>query len=168
MNLSITSRFNAWHKRCAWIHVLCPSEARVLKAYLTQNTRLTRLATRVNRTYNRTNRGLNRVKLRPFECFRESRVWFLKTWYGCHVRVWLYKIIWDRIYNRTSCPRVCTYAFKRLTFDQCGLSTNHTWSSTVRHSLVRVYTVLMYTSIFMTSYFIIMSPAASAIVILKL
>ena len=33
---------------------------------------------RVNRTYNRTNRGLIRVTLGPFECIRESRVWFLK------------------------------------------------------------------------------------------
>ena len=41
---------------------------------LTQNTRLIRLAIRVNRTNNRTNRGLIPVTFRPFECIRESRV----------------------------------------------------------------------------------------------
>ena len=44
------------------------------KAFVTQNTRLIRLAIRVNRTYNRTNRGLIRVTLGPFQCIRESRV----------------------------------------------------------------------------------------------
>ena len=60
------------------------------KACLTQNTRLIRLAIRVNHTFNRTNRGLIRVTLGPFECIRESRVWvlkLLKNWHGCHVRV---------------------------------------------------------------------------------
>jgi len=48
------------------------------KAYLTQDTRLTRLSTFVNRTYNKTNRGLIRVTLGPFECIRECRDRFLK------------------------------------------------------------------------------------------
>ena len=47
-------------------------------ACLTQNTRLIRLAIRVNCTYNRTNCGLIRVTLGPFECIRDSRVCFLK------------------------------------------------------------------------------------------
>ena len=49
-------------------------EKRMLKACLTQNTRLIRLAIRVNRTFNRTNRGLIQVTLGPFEYIRESRV----------------------------------------------------------------------------------------------
>jgi hypothetical protein len=64
------------------------------KAHLTQNTRLIRLATRVNRTYNRTYREFNRVKLGPFECISASRVWFLKlkkNCYGWNVREWSYK-----------------------------------------------------------------------------
>jgi len=32
-----------------------------------------------NRTYNQTNRDLIRVTLGPFECIRESRVWFFKN-----------------------------------------------------------------------------------------
>ena len=48
------------------------------KACLTQNTRLIRLAIRVNSTYDRTNHALIRVTLGPFECIHESRVWFLK------------------------------------------------------------------------------------------
>jgi len=32
-----------------------------------------------------------------------------------------------------STPRVFTYVFKRSPYDQYGLSTNYTWSSTVRH-----------------------------------
>ena len=42
------------------------------KACLTQNTRLIRLAIRVNRTYNRTNRGLIRITLGPFECIHKQ------------------------------------------------------------------------------------------------
>ena len=112
------------------------------KVYLTQNTRLTRLATHVNRTKNRTNRGLIRVTLWSFECIRERCVWFLKPltiWYGCHVRVWSYKRSYKTFRERVrsyiqsymkSTPRVCTYVFKRSPHDQYGLSTNHTWSST--------------------------------------
>jgi len=48
------------------------------KAYLTQDTRLTRLSTCVNRTYNRTNRGLILVTHGPFECVRECRNRILK------------------------------------------------------------------------------------------
>ena len=45
-----------------------------VKACLTQNARLIRLAIRVNHTYNRTNRGLILVTLGPFQCICESRV----------------------------------------------------------------------------------------------
>ena len=77
------------------------------QAYLTQNKRPQRLATRVNRTYNLTNRGLIRVRLWPIECIRESRTRFLKLkiiWYRCCVRVWSYKRSYKTV---RECVRSC-------------------------------------------------------------
>jgi len=94
------------------------------KAYLTKDTRLTRLSTCVNRTYNRTNRGLIGVTLGPFECIRECRNRFFKlNKNGTGVTSVCDRICsrtrprenaWDRmnpcIYNRKWCLlHECTY-----------------------------------------------------------
>jgi len=60
-----------FYKGCLFINV-------VFKAYLTQDTRLRRLSSHVNRTYNQTNRGLTRVTLRPLGCICVSRTSCLK------------------------------------------------------------------------------------------
>ena len=114
----------------------------MVKACLTQNTRLIQLAihVRVNGTCNRTNRGFIRVTLGQFECIRESRVWFLKLlkkltrvpcpWIivlaivqdcerPCETvrdRVRSYETVWDRIYNRTWSPLHEAKPSKRINF----------------------------------------------------
>jgi len=74
------------------------------KAYLTQNTQLSRLSARVNCTYSPTYRGVILVTLGQFECFRESRVWFLKLfknlvrlWCPC---IWLYRQSYKTVRKR--------------------------------------------------------------------
>jgi len=55
--------------------------------------------------------GRIRVTLGPFECIRESSVCFLnlKSWYGCHVRVWSYKRSYKTVAERVnSYETVCT------------------------------------------------------------
>jgi len=62
------------------------------KVWLTQNTRLIRLATRVNRSYNRTNRDLSYIWVLRVYLWKPCIIFKIKkNMHGWHVYVWSYR-----------------------------------------------------------------------------
>jgi len=136
------------------------------QAYLTQNTLRTWLATRVNRTCKRTNRSVGWYPsytraIRVYSIPWKPRVVF-KTFknlvrMSCGIikrlnktareRVKSYETVYATVHEVHSTSVHMRFQ-TIVTYDQYGLST---WSSTVRHGLVRVYTVSMYISLLMIS-----------------